>query len=1051
MAYKTITTSNTSFLTAGEPLIYAGKNGFTTEIGSIPILCKSVFSNTDSIVFSFSNVHLLVDSNFGVNVLEVPALVGVSNVFITAPITQYADSGIQEGAAGYYSRNTFTSLEIRSFNIESNTITAYNRSLSSGLLSDLILVAPFYASINQTILANNFSSNSMFVSGVYKEFSKSANVIGVSNYSTTLSKPAKYKNAIRVYIDDIRRTDFTWNDSNPSLVTVPIPSNSSEISIYVDDYINPAIEANDIITFSTFNNSYTITNTSYSIGDVSYNSEMTNNQFYTITLDRPIPTNTLSYYIINTSQDLEGIVGNVTSNSFTIDYEDSYPYSYNLANTGVYYLYQKNRVRYSTAKPNEYGVVTGLSPQNYIVEATNINRYNRASQSVKKLFTVDSIKLSKVTDVVISERIFIDTTAGASISATIQFPPILGRDVTAYEILYRVVSETESTTPDLTRVLINQDTTKEFLRYTVNNLNRGSVAGVNTLEVIITPINGDIKGFPNITLYSLLGKLTAPAPLSDFYVAQQQDSIVYTWQFAQTAEGYVLDLDTKEVEIREYSGSFNVSDQDSVNATWNIALPINRVPFPNTTYTSPISKYGTQTYLIRVRDTSNIESDTVRAATVTLTRTTSRVYKAYNEFDPGSSFVLQDGQNFINSNTNPENKWPSFSESINGGLVYFNSSNTDNSNGTSIGFSVTIEDPESLSTTDQNKAEYITQIRDMGRVIRGSIRINPSIIISSTIDYNDQYNLYVAGVTDFHESAGISVDDTVLVDNAFGGIGHLLGYNNVLSATTTYNAYAGTLTSGGQAGNVFAIRNPGQFSGDDANANMFAYIAGVISENAIQLGEVFYSNGTSTGSNSFSNITISGNSYELVDLAQFLDPEGSLTYLGPDRTITQNIYVRYASDNVFYTAEANGIVGYPGHGNTNPNAFSGASDNSYLGYKRYVYGEVDFRYLQIKLEYSNKSPSTSRLVLEGFDYEIDVNKKTFSDVVQVNNINGVYVNYSFMEFIEVPKISATLYATNSYTVGISNVTTSGCNVIVYASNTGVAVDTENVSVQALGI
>jgi hypothetical protein len=320
----------------------------------------------------------------------------------------------------------------------------------------------------------------------------------------------------------------------------------------VDDYINPAIEANDIITFSTFNNSYTITNTSYSTGDVSYNSEMTNNQFYTITLDRPIPTNTLSYYIINTSQDLEGIVGNVTSNSFTIDYEDSYPYSYNLANTGVYYLYQKNRVRYSTAKPNEYGVVTGLSPQNYIVEATNINRYNRASQSVKKLFTVDSIKLSKVTDVVISERIFIDTTGGASISATIQFPPILGRDVTAYEILYRVVSETESTTPDLTRVLINQDTTKEFLRYTVNNLNRGSVAGVNTLEVIITPINGDIKGFPNITLYSLLGKLTAPAPLSDFYVAQQQDSIVYTWQFAQTAEGYILDLDTKEVEIREY-------------------------------------------------------------------------------------------------------------------------------------------------------------------------------------------------------------------------------------------------------------------------------------------------------------------------------------------------------------------------------------------------------------------------------------------------------------------------------------------------------------------
>jgi hypothetical protein len=1051
MAYYNITTSNTSFISAGEPLIYAGKNGFTTEIGTIPVLCNSIFSNVDSVVLSFSNLHLLVDPNFSVNVLDVPALVGSSNVYIKVPITQYAASAIQEGAAGHYSRNAYASLELQSYNIQSNTITAYNKPLSSGLLSDLILVAPFYAIINQTILANNFNSNSMFVSGSFFSTINSANVVGVTEYTTTLRSPAKYKNAIRVYIDDIRHTDFDWDILSPSLIRVPIPSNSSQVDIHLDEYTNPAIETNDTITFSTYNNNYTITNTSYYPGDLSYNADMYNNQLYTITLDRPISSDTLSYYIINTSQDLEGTAGNITSNSFSLDYSNSYPYSYNLANTGVYYLYQKNRVKYSTEKPNEYGLVSGLSPANYIVEATNINRYNRTSSPIKKLLSIIEVKLSKVLGITVDETVFIDTTGGASISATIQFPPLIGRDVTAYEIQYRVISETSSTVPEFTRVLINQDTTKEYLRYTINNLNRGTAAGSNILEVVILPTNGDIKGYPSTILHSLLGKLEPPAPLFDFYVSQQQDSIVYTWQFAQTADGYILDLDTKEVEIREYSGTIDVGDIDSVNATWNISLPINRIPFPNTTFIAPISRYGVQTYLIRVRDTSNIESILIRAATVNLTRNNNRVYKAYNESNPAESFIVQDGLDFANSNTNPEEKWSSFSESINGGLVYYNSSNTDNSNGTSTGFSVTLENPDTLSSYSQSRVEYITQIRDMGKVIRGSVRINPTITISSIFTYNDQYNTIVSGITDFHESTGLSVNNTVLIDNAFGGIGHVLGFNNTTAATVTYSSYARTLVSGGQSGNVYAIRNPGQFSNDAANANSFAFIAGVINANAIQLGEVFYSNGISTGSNAFSNIAISGNSYQLIDLAQYLDSQGNLTYLGPDRDIVQNVYVRHATDNVFYTAEANGIVGYPGHGNTNPFAFAGASTNAALGFKRYVYGEIDFRYLQIKLEYINRNPTTSTVVLEGFQYEVDVIKKTFNKVVQVNSVDGVYVDYSFVNFIETPQISITPYSTGSYAAAASNISSNGFTVSVYDSQSGIAVATENVSVQVLGI
>jgi len=260
------------------------------------------------------------------------------------------------------------------------------------------------------------------------------------------------------------------------------------------------------------------------------------------------------------------------------------------------------------------------------------------------------------------------------------------------------------------------------------------------------------------------------------------------------------------------------------------------------------------------------------------------------------------------------------------------------------------------------------------------------------------------------------------------------------------------LTSGGPTGNVYAIRNPGQFANDSTNANMFAYIAGIISANSIQLGEVFFANGRSTGGNSFSNITISGNSYELVDLAQFIDTAGSLTYLGPTRDIVQNVYVRYATDNVFYSAAANGVPGFPGHGNTNPNAFVGASENAALGFKRYVSGDIEFRYLQLKLQYTNKEPSVSSLVLENLTYEIDVQEKTFTTVTQVSSVNGVYVDYSFKNYIESPKVTASIYnGAGAYTVNISNVSSIGCNVTVYQSNTGLAVSGYNVSVAAIGI
>jgi transcription antitermination factor NusA-like protein len=145
----------------------------------------------------------------------------------------------------------------------------------------------------------------------------------------------------------------------------------------------------------------------------------------------------------------------------------------------------------------------------------------------------------------------------------------------------------------------------------------------------------------------------------------------------------------------------------------------------------------------------------------------------------------------------------------------------------------------------------------MGRSVRGTVRIAPILAASTPgLTYGTFYNTVVSGITDFHGSAGLSPSANVLVDNAFGGIGTILGFNNAQAAAVSYNSFHKTLTSGGALGNIYAIRNTGQFLGDSANSNSYALIAGVINSNAIALGQVYFANGRPSGSNNFGNVSI---------------------------------------------------------------------------------------------------------------------------------------------------------------------------------------------------
>lgn len=1053
MPFYTINSPNTSLLTQSETLIYAGKNGFTTLAGVIPVLCNSIATIDDNLVLHVKDLNLLIDPNFNVNVLEVPSIIGAANSFIRVPINQYANSAVFKNAAGFFSRTSTTTLEVVNYNVQSNTITVYNPITSVGLTSNLLPTPSFFVDVYQPLQANTFSSNTLYITGSRRKILSSVDTstLPPGDVLVDLKTVPLDGNFITVYVDDLETTDFTWLGNN--YISVPITGAEVRIDAETDSYTVPAIELGDTVSFSTFNNVFSVVDTSYVMGDNSYSESLSNSKFYTITLDKPINATVTGDFLVNISSDLEGRVGNLTSTSFTLDFDDAHVNTYKLANTGVYYLIQKSKLKFTSARPDQYGKLSGVPAQSYLLEAASVNRYNRLSSSIKSLLTAAPVRLGKVRGVTVTERVFIDTTSGAYINATVEFPALRGRDVLGYEILYRVVAQNGSTIPEYTRTIVTQPTEDETtVRFTITSLDRGPAAGSNTLELLITPTNGSIRGYTLAHSHGLIGKLSSPAGLQSFSVGQQQNHLVFSWEFAQTGDGYILDLDTKEVEIREFYGALDVSDPGVIDAAWSLALVLDRVAFPNTTFTSPLARYGQFTYLVRVRDTSNNESARILAAVANVKRNSSRVYRAYNEGYPGVSFVESQGEPFPNSNTNPELNFPSFSETINGGLLLPNSSNTDNANGSCAGFTADTIVEDVLTTGSSEYAEYITQIRDVGKTIRGTVRVNPSITIDSFITFNDEYRTIVSGVTDPTESEGFGGDTTVLVDSSFSGIGHVLGFNNANAAAVTYNSFHRTLTSGGPNGNVYVIRNPGQFAGDEANTNSYALIAGVINDNTIKLGTVFYANGISSGSNSFANLSVSGNSYQLVDLAQFSDAQGGITYLGPTRSIVQNVYIRYATDNVYYSAEANGVVGYPNHGNVNLSTFIGGVDNGAITYTKYVPSEQDFRYFQIWISYINKSPETSSVILQNLTYEVDIPEKTFTKSVLVDDTDGIYVDYSFISFVELPVVTATVVSgSGGFAASVFDITETGCRVKVTSISTGDPVDTETVNILAIGI
>ena len=275
------------------------------------------------------------------------------------------------------------------------------------------------------------------------------------------------------------------------------------------------------------------------------------------------------------------------------------------------------------------------------------------------------------------------------------------------------------------------------IRFTVNSINRGTTSDTNAIIFRVTPLNKEIRGVTATFTKSIIGKTAKPANVFNFTGGQQTDQITLLWSYERQPDGELLDLDLKEVVIRRAPGAVALTLENFIASD-----PLVTVSAGTARKSIPIDIFGEFTYLVRTRDTSGNFSENVTGVTLTTTRPArSTVVAAYNEDSPSVAFA-----GITNTNAGEVN-YPSFADSNTGGLSFnasatggaaasFDSSRTDNANGTSSGFAAVSGSPTDLIALGDGV--YITQIRDFGATITGSIQVDIEGTQEIQVTFNDE-------------------------------------------------------------------------------------------------------------------------------------------------------------------------------------------------------------------------------------------------------------------------------------------------------------------------
>ena len=385
----------------------------------------------------------------------------------------------------------------------------------------------------------------------------------------------------------------------------------------------------------------------------------------------------------------------------------------------------------------------------------------------------------------------------------------------------------------------------------------------------------------------------------------------------------------------------------------------------------------------------------------------------------------------------------------------------DNANGTASGWSAGADATDKIATG--GTAEYITQIRDLGSNVTGKVLVSLSANVLTTDTWASSQGIEVfSGTSDVQKGRPGINSSNVLIDKAASGstgIGDFLSgdivdsaetlaFDKFITRTLTSNAtdIIGSVSTLNDAktftGNVYAIWNSGQHAGDVANANTFALIAGKINSVALELGNVYHPVTSTVGTrffktaNSMPNVTQNAATYKIVNLNQYFDIP-SKQFLGDPSVITQNLDVRFSTQNVWLRANTNNFIAHS-NANVKTNAF--INFNTASGFLGSSAIDQKFKYFQVRLQIVNTNPAENSYELDTLNYTIDLKDQVFKKIQQIITSNVVF-DYSNTDYRSVPNISVTV---SNSVIGVIAVVTSanltGAVVNTYYSANGVAVD-----------
>ena len=804
-----------------------GKNGFSSIIGEIKLLCTSVnVVDTDSGTLD-GNVQLTLqgfgqvfDENFQTSILDAndSAVFGAlkGSDHITIPINEKTQQQGLLNFVGFAGTITNLSQEIKGFTLANDTVKIENKRTEDVTLVNKIPATPFYVTLNQLLDSRFYSNSSFYVSGYEDTYIKTGEI---NSSETTIDLPVRPRDKafVRLFIDGVEKSagQFTLNSDNAQMnANVVYTSSASDTAFRteVDYYTVPIFEIGDNVQ-SSQSNVFSISNSSYDPLSARYNAALTANYIYRVqTASKPV-SNLGGLSFTNISLDPVGSISNISGGSGTFHYDtNEFPGRLTLANNRVYKLEVGSEYEALFLTKNK--IIPDLSIGTTSIRARNKTRGGRTSAFNTKSLDIQPIPIQKVINISIEESLYREQTGGVAVRVTLQFDHILQQSVTDYEISYKLDSVDNITdgavTNDGGTNLTSFNTVKVpatgvdddgKIRFTVNGINRGPVSDSRNVIFRVVPLNKDIRGITAIVSKSIIGKTAQPANIFNFTGGQQTDQITLLWSYARLSDGELKDIDLKEVVIKRLPGTALSTVENFV-----LADPLVTVSAGTARKSIPIDTFGEFTYLARTRDTSGNFSDSVAAITLVTSRPNrSSIVAAYNEDSPSVNFT-----SITNTNAGEDN-FPSFTDSNTGGLAFnksdspFDSSTTDNANGTSTGWSVGATATDLLAS---GTAEYITQIRDFGSTVTGSIFVDIDATQSVQTNWTDTKETYISGVTE------VSSTSNVLKEVQFGGIGHVLGFSNTAVINPRFDANNQTFMSGGTDGNVFAIWNDGQYTGN---------------------------------------------------------------------------------------------------------------------------------------------------------------------------------------------------------------------------------------------